>query len=150
MTFREESSRGKKKTRRRWWRACELRWFVILTKRRHNESYKCIDLFYLVGVFSCFKCIMTLLSASRNKLLPLALTNNRFSFDASQNLLTDSCNVSNELSTLLTSQDFAVFTMASKVHSCPRVQAQSKEDPHCLWVLVNWPWVSPCLLKTTV
>lgn len=90
-------------------------------------SYKCINLFHLVGVFSCFKYIMTLISASRNKLLPLAFTDSWFSFDTSQNLPADSCNMSKELSSLLTSQDFTLFIMASRVHSCPQVQAQPQK-----------------------
>lgn len=54
------------------------------------------------------KYIMTLISASRNKLLPLAFTDSWFSFDASQSLPADSCNMSKELSGLLTSQDFTL------------------------------------------
>lgn len=81
--------------------------------------------FILCVVFSCFKYIMTLIPASRNKLLLLAFTNSWFSFDTSQNLPADSCNMSKELSSLLTSQDFPLFIIASRVHSCPRVPKMS-------------------------
>lgn len=53
----------------------------------HSESSSCIDLVYLVGVLWWLSCIMTLMSASRNKLLPLAFTDSCFSFDTAQNLL---------------------------------------------------------------
>lgn len=78
--------------------------------------------FILWVVFSCFKYIITLIPASRNKLLLLALTDSWFSQKkTSQNLPADSCNMSKELSSLLTSQDFLLFIIASRVHSCPQV-----------------------------
>lgn len=76
----------------------------------------------------CFRYIMTLISASRNKLLPLAFTDSWLSFDASQNLPADSCNVSKELSSLLPSQDFTLFTMASRVLHSLEVQAQPQKN----------------------
>lgn len=71
---------------------------------------------------------MTLISASRNKLLPLAFTDSWLSFDTSQNLRADSCNVSKELSSLLPSQDFTLFAMASRVLHSLEVQAQPQKN----------------------
>lgn len=65
----------------------------------------------------CLKGIITSVFVSRNTLLPLAFTDSWFSFDTSQNLPTDSCNMSKELSSLLTSQDFTLFFMASRAGS---------------------------------
>lgn len=62
-------------------------------------------IYFILWVFF-LKYIMTLISASRNKLLPVASTDSWFSLHTSQNLPADSCNLSKELSSLLTSQDF--------------------------------------------
>lgn len=94
----------------------------------YNESSKWIDLFYLGGVSCCFRYITTLRSASRNKLSPLAFTDSWFSFDTSQNLPADSCNVSKERSTLLPSQDFTLFIVALRVLHSLEVQALPQKN----------------------
>lgn len=60
-------------------------------------------------------------------MLPLAFTDSWFSFDTSQNLPADSCSMSKELSSLLPSQDFTLFTVASRVLHSLEVQVQPQK-----------------------
>lgn len=69
------------------------------------------------------------------ELLSLDFTNSWFSFDTSQDLPIDSYNMSEEISSLSTTQS-SLFIMASEVHSCPRMQVHPQNKNRSLkWLM---------------